>query len=62
MGLIRIEKFNIMGVNRKIQFLGGMVDKKTIYRRELPNRGAWTFCRFKRGLAKKRVVVFLRGS
>ena len=25
-------------------------------------RGAWTVCRFKGDLARKRVVVFLRGS
>ena len=27
----------------------------------LPKRGAWTVCRFKGGLARKRGVVFLRG-
>ena len=47
-----------MGVHQKIQFLGG-IDKKPIYRGELPKRGVRSVCRFKRELGEKE-VVFLR--
>ena len=34
--------------------------EKPVYREELPKKWAWTVCRFKGGLAKKRERVFLR--
>ena len=40
-----------MGGSRKINILVG----------EGLKRGAWTFCRFKKGLCEKKVVVSLRG-
>ena len=46
-----MKSFNILGVHRKIQFLGAGFLK----------RGAWIVCRFKRGLGKKE-WVFLRGE
>ena len=37
--------------------------KKSIYRGNCLKRGgAWTVCRFKRGLGQKEEVVFLRGG
>ena len=44
-------------------FLGGGVHEKPIYRWELPKKeGAWTVCRFRRGLAEKEEEgVFERG-
>ena len=53
-----MKKFSIMGVHRKIWFLEGEVHKKPIYRGKLLKKrgrgGAWTVCRFKRGLAERR--------
>ena len=36
--------------------------KKTIYMRDYLKRGAWTVCRFKRGLDEKEGMVFLKGE
>ena len=52
---VKDKKFNIMGVHWRIQFLGG-VHK---YMGNCLKRGAWTVCRFKRGLGKKKGVVFV---
>ena len=37
-----MKNFNIIGVH---QFLGEGGSQKTIYREELPKKGAWTICR-----------------
>ena len=49
-----MKNFNIMGIHRKIQFLGGKkgggVHGKPIYWGELPKKGGvWTVCRFNEG-------------
>ena len=42
-------------------FRGGVEGMKKQYIwGELPKKGAWTVCRFKRGLGKKRGVMFLK--
>ena len=41
-------------------FKGGGVHETPIQREGLPKKGAWTVCRFKGGLARKRGVMFLR--
>ena len=55
---INDRNFNIMRVHWKIQVLGGGgAHKKTyIYRWDCLKKGggAWTVCRFKRGLGKRR--------
>ena len=58
MGL-RMKNFNTFGVHRKIQFLGGSVLKKQIYRRGLPERRDWKF-EDVRGAWQERGGVFLR--
>ena len=58
MGL-RMKNYNIMGVHWKIWFLVGFTKNQYIAG-NLLERGAWTVCRFKGGLEKKRRVVFLR--
>ena len=53
--VLRMKNVNVTGVHWKIRFLEGF-HEKPIYRGELPQkggRGAWTVCRFKRGLDKK---------
>ena len=57
-----MKNVSIMGVHGKIRFLVGGVHKKPIYRGKLPEKGAWTVCRFKRGLGKKEAVIFLSGG
>ena len=57
---LRIINFNIMGVHRKIWFLEGVHEKTNIQGGGLPKTGAWTVCRFKRGLGENK-GVFLRG-
>ena len=59
MGL-KIANFNIMGVHRKIQFLGGQVYKKPIYRGNCLKRGMPGQFEDLRGVCKKEVVMFLR--
>ena len=54
---LRMKNFNIIGGLLK-NLIFRRVYEKPIYRGELPKRGAWTVCRFKRSLAKKRGVVF----
>ena len=55
-----MRKFNILGVHRKIQVLGGLVLEKSIYRGGLPKKeGLGQFADLRRGLAKKGVVPFL---
>ena len=51
-----MKHFNIIGVPWKIWFLRGVGSQKPI----CLEKGAWTVCRFKKGLGKKRVSVFLR--
>ena len=55
-----MKNFNIMEVHWKIQFLGRGGYEKQYMWGELPKKGAWTVCRFKRGLGKKRGVMFLK--
>ena len=56
MGL-RMKNFNTMGVHCKTQFLGeGRLQKNQYIEGNCLKRGAWTVCRFKEGLAKKRGV------
>ena len=57
--VLRMKKFNIFGVHWKIRLLGGFT-KNQIEGGQLPQKGDWTVCWFKRGLGKKQVVVFLR--
>ena len=54
--------FNVMGVHRKIRFLGGRGHEKPIYRRKMPKKGRelQQFADLRRGFVKKRRVVFLR--
>ena len=55
-----MKNFNIFGVHDRIRFLGGGFTKNQ-YIGGLPKRGeTWIVGRFKGGLARKRVVVFLR--
>ena len=55
-----MRKFNILGVHRKIQVLGGLVLEKSIYRGGLPKKeGLGQFADLRRALAKKGVVLFL---
>ena len=54
-----MKNFNTFGVHRKIQFLGGSVLKKQIYRRGLPERRDWKFEDVK-GAWQERGGVFLR--
>ena len=42
---------------KSLNFKGGF-HKKLINRRDYLKRGAWTVCRFKKGLVKKEGVVF----
>ena len=56
-----MKNFNILGVHRKIQVLGGG-HKKPIYREHCLKRGPWKTCRFTGGLGKKEGVVFLKGG
>ena len=67
---LRMNNFNIMGVHRKIRFLG-WVYEKTTYRGEL-SKGegvggggwggvAWIVCSFMGELGEKEGVVFLKG-
>ena len=64
----RIKNFNIFGVYGKIWALEGGVGwgggyEKPIYRGDCLEKGAWTVCRFKEGLGKKRGGgVFERGD
>ena len=58
-----MKHFNIMGVHKKIQFLGGRVHEKPIYRGDcLKKRRLEQFAGLRRSLMKKRVVVFLSGG
>ena len=52
--VLRTKNFNILGVQWKIQLLGGDLEKQ-IYRGRLPKKGggAWAVCWFKGGLNKK---------
>ena len=57
-----MRKFNILGVHRKIQVLGGLVLEKSIYRGGLPKKeGLGQFADLRRALAKKGVVLFFGG-
>ena len=58
MGL-RIENFNTMGDHWKIWSLGRQSQKKIYVGRNCLKRGAWTVCRFKSGIGKQEVVLFL---
>ena len=62
---LRMKNFN-MGIHWKIRFLrgrgGGVFTENQYIGENCLKRGAWSVCRFKGGLAKKREVVFLRGS
>ena len=51
------------GSQKNPSFMGGEgVHEKPLYRQDCLKRGALTICRFKGGiLARKRMVVFLRG-
>ena len=61
MGL-KIKNFNILGVHQKIRRLGGDLAKNRYRGEDCLNTGAWTVCRFKGGLGKKKGVVFLTGG
>ena len=49
-----IKNFNIMGFHWKLAKLARGLAKKTIYRRDCLERGAWTVHKFKRGFGKKK--------
>ena len=51
MGL-RMKNFNIMGFTQKSNFQGGRELQKLNKQGDCLKRGAWTVCRFKRGLDK----------
>ena len=53
---VKDKKINIIGVHWKILFLLG------VYKCIAQKGGAWTICRFKRRLEKKRSVDFLEGD
>ena len=57
---LRMKNFNIMGVHRKIQFLGGGVMKNQYTGGNYLKRGGgpWTVFRLKGGLPKKRGGCF----
>ena len=55
------KKINMIGVHWKMQFSGGKgVTKKTRYSSVAKMGKVQAVCRFKEGLDKKEVVVFLR--
>ena len=57
--LVKNEKFKCyVGSLKKCNFYGG--HEKPIYRGRFPKKGAWTVCKFKGGLVKKRRWCFLR--
>ena len=61
---LRTNNFNIMGVHRKIRFLGWVCEKT--YWGELSKGGggggvAWIVCSFMGELGEKKGVVFLKG-
>ena len=57
---LRIKILKIMGVYWKIQFSGGSQEKQ--YWGDCLKKGAWTICRFDRGLEEKEEGgVFKRG-
>ena len=58
---LRMKNLNILGVHWKIRILVRGFTKKQYREGDCPKRGAWTICKFKRGLGKKEGVVFLRG-
>ena len=60
MGL-RMKNLDIFVVHWKIRFLEG-AHKKSNIEGELPKRGAWTFYRFKGGLARKRAGGVFEGG
>ena len=54
-----MENFNIFGVHSKLRFLEEGINKKNNIEGELPKKGAWTVCRFKRqGFARNRGWYF----
>ena len=48
------EKLSYYRISLKSQSFRGGVHEKPIYRGQLPEKGGWTVCRFKGGLAKRR--------
>ena len=64
--VLRMKNFDILGVHWKIQLLvggGGGVHKKPIYRGDCwKGGGAWTVWQFKRDLARKMGMIFLKGG
>ena len=49
-----MKNFNIFAVHGKIRVLEGGFTKNQYIGEDYLKRGAWTVCRFKRGLARKR--------
>ena len=49
-----MKNFNIWAFIEKSDFQRGDFTKKPIKRRDCVKRGAWTVCRFKVGLSRKR--------
>ena len=56
-----MKNFNIWVFIEKSDFQRGGLTKKPIKRRDCVKRRAWTVCRFKGGLSRKRRGWFLRG-
>ena len=58
--VLRKRNVNILGVHWKIRLLGSRGVTKNQHRwRDCLKRGAWTFCRFKVGLARKRRGILI---
>ena len=60
--MLRMENFNILGVDWKIWLLSGGSRKTIIERGDYLKREAWTFCCFKVGLGKKEGGGFFEGG
>ena len=56
----RMKNFNIWAFTEKFDYQMRDFTKKPRKRRDCIKRGAWTTCRFKRGLSRKRGWCFLR--
>ena len=56
-----MKNFYIWAFTEKSDFQRG-ISQKTDKEEGLPEKGAWTFCRFKGGLPRKRGWCFLRGG
>ena len=57
---LRMKNVIFMGVRWKIRFLDWGVHEKLIYTGNCSEMAAWTVCRFKGDLTKRRELVFLK--